>query len=268
MKQKLSRIYRNKIFMGTTALLLVLIILPNRAFSQFGLDPCCAIISAGLSTISGLLKNVVAQPLGEIQQIRKEAMNFEQQVIYPAAAINQARGLAGQFQGEFTQMRQLATTTVQSATLPGPQQLEQAILSRATSAIPNISASYRVVYGPVMTESDASPEIRNVVDSSDAEAQAAMKKAVEIDNLADLEIQAAERMNQQLQTAAPGSAPILEAQVAAWVVRANAYTQNAISELLRLHSAELAARGAHLKFSSSHSVELRNTNNQLLGTPR
>ena len=253
----------------TVAIVLVAIaLLPSRAFSQFGLDPCCAIISVGLNTISGLLKSVVAQPLGQIQQMRQQALNFEQQVVYPASAIAQAKNLAGQFQGQFTQMRQLFQTPVQSATLPQPQQLEQTILSRNVNVIPQISASYTAVYGPVMSETDASPGIRDVTDATDAEAQAALKKSVEIDALADLELQAADQMNQQLKTAAPGSAPILEAQASAWVVRANAYTQSAMAELVRVRSFDLADRSAQLKFSTSHSVSLRNTTNQMLGTPR
>src|SRR4051812_11906381 len=60
------------------ALTLVLAIAPIGAWAQFGLDPCCAIISAGLNTISGLLKNVVAKPLSSIQQIQQQTENFEQ----------------------------------------------------------------------------------------------------------------------------------------------------------------------------------------------
>ena len=33
----------------------VVMMLPSKARSQLGLDPCCAIISVGLSTISNLL---------------------------------------------------------------------------------------------------------------------------------------------------------------------------------------------------------------------
>jgi hypothetical protein len=254
--------------MAAAVLVLIVVLLPSRAWSQFGLDPCCAIISAGLQTISNLLKSVVGQPLAQIQQMRQQALNFEQQIVYPTAAINQAKSLAGQFQGQFTQMRQAFQTSVESATLPQPQQLQQTILSRNVNAIPQISASYTAVYGPVMAQTDASPAIRDVTDATDAEAQAAMKKSVEIDALADLELQAAEQINQQLKTAAPGSAPILEAQASAWVVRANANTQSAMAELVRVRSIELADRGAQLKFSTSHSVNLRNSTNQMLGTPR
>ncbi len=265
---KIRTLLRSKLVLVTAGALLVLVLLPGRAFSQFGLDPCCAIISAGLNSISGLLKSVVAAPLSQIQQMRQQALSFEQQIVYPLGAINQARNMASQFQSQFVQMRQLFQVSVQSATLAGPQQLEQTILSRSAAAIPKISVNYTAVYGPVMAASDASPAVRDVVDTTDAEAQAALKKAVEIDALADLELKAAEQMNQQLQSAAPGSAAILEAQASAWLVRANAYTQSAMAELVRVRSIELADRSAQMKFSAAHSATLHTNTNQLFGTPR
>ena len=42
--------------------ILCLVIVPIGARAQLGLDPCCAIISVGLNSISSLLKSVVAQP--------------------------------------------------------------------------------------------------------------------------------------------------------------------------------------------------------------
>src|SRR5690349_22746801 len=107
------------------ALVVVVLMLPSKARSQLGLDPCCAIISAGLSTISNLLSSAVAKPLGAIQQLEQQSANFEQQVVFPIAAINQARGMAGQFQVQFVQMRQIFQVPVASATLATPQQLEQ-----------------------------------------------------------------------------------------------------------------------------------------------
>jgi hypothetical protein len=99
---------------------------------------------------------------------------------------------------------------------------------------------------------------------TDAVAQAAMKRAVEIDALADLELQAAEQINQQLENAAPGSAALLESQTSAWLVRANAYTQSAMAELIRVRSIELANQGAQLKFSTSHAGTLHSTGSQVL----
>jgi hypothetical protein len=244
---------------------IVVLLLPEKARSQLGLDPCCAIISAGLTSISNLLSGVVAKPLGSIQQIEQQNANFEQQVVFPIAAINQARGLAVQSQAQFVQMRQIFQTPVSSATLQASQQLEQSLLSRNPGALPQITSGYGNLYGTVMPAADAPPAVRNLVDMTDAEAQAAMKKAVEIDALADLELQAAEEINQQLQTAAPGSADILEAQVSAWLVRANAYSQSAIAELVRVRSIELANQGAQMKFSASHTNFLQSSGSQVLG---
>lgn len=246
------------------ALAVVVMILPGKARSQLGLDPCCAIIQVGLSSISSLLSNAVAKPLGAIQQLEQQSANFEQQVVFPVAAISQARGVAVQSQAQFAQMRQVFQLPVASATLPTPQRLEQSLLSRNPGSVPQITTNYAALYGQVMPATDAPQPVRDLVDATDAEAQAAMKKSVEIDALADLELQAAEQINQQLQTAAPGSAAILEAQTSAWLVRANAYTQSAMAELVRVRSIALANQGAQMKFSSAHTSTLHSTGSQVL----
>jgi hypothetical protein len=116
-----------------------------------------------------------------------------------------------------------------------------------------------------MAPADAPQPIRDLVDMTDAEAQAALKKALELDALSDVELAAADQINQQIQNAAPGSAPILEAQAAAWLVRANAYTQSAMAELIRVRSIDLANSGAQMKFSANDTNQLRNNTGQVLG---
>ena len=246
------------------ALVLAAIMIPVRARAQFGLDPCCAIISAGLNTISGLLKNVVAKPLSSIQQIQQEAANFQQQVIYPATAINNARGLALEIGGQLRQVSQLYRLPMSSATLPIPQHLEHTIFSHDPQAVGQIGEQYIAVYGPVIAPTDAPQPIRDLVDMSDAEAQSALKKAVELDAIADVEIAAADQINYQIQNSAPGSAPILEAQASAWLVRAHAYTQSAVAELIRIRSIDLANAGAELKLSATSANRLRNRTSQAL----
>ena len=245
-------------------LAIIVALLPSKARSQLGLDPCCAMMQIGLNTISGLLRNSVAMPLGSIQQSQQQSANFEQQVVFPMAAISQARNMAVQFQSQFVQMRQLFQLPISSATLPMPQLLEQSLLSANPGAMPQITSNYSTLYGTVMPAANAPQPVRNMVDMTDAEAQAAMKKAVEIDALANLELQAAEQINQQLQTAAPGTSTILEAETAAWLVRANAYTQSAMAELVRVRSIELANSSGQLKFSASHASTLQTTGNQVL----
>jgi hypothetical protein len=272
MKKALStianKVRRNKVVAPLVVLLVVVVSLTTSAYSQLGLDPCCAIISAGLNTISGLLKSAVSTPLAAMQQIQLQTADFEQKIIYPLASLNEAKSVAVQFQTQFAAMRQIAQLPIHSATLAVPQALEQQLLSRSPSAIPLVAANYSQLYGKVMPSTDAPPQVRDLVDAADAEAQAAMKKAIEIDALADMELQAAEQFNQQLGSASPGSAAILEAQTSAWLLRANAHAQSAMAELLRLRSIELANHSAQLKFSSAHAVNLHDKTNQLLQGPR
>src|SRR5260370_42025582 len=83
------------------SLAIVLVMAPMGARGQFGLDPCCALISVGLNTISGLLQNVVAKPLSSIQQIQQQEANLQQQAAYQTSAINSAGGLTDPMQGPF-----------------------------------------------------------------------------------------------------------------------------------------------------------------------
>jgi hypothetical protein len=251
--------------LSAVAGILVLVLLPTRANGQFGLDPCCAIISAGLQSISGLLKSVVAKPLSEIQQLQQQSVSFEQQIVYPVSSINNARSLLGQLQSPLRQMTQVYRLPVNSATLPTPQRLEQLLLSRNPQATAQIGQNYLAVYGSVMSPKDAPQPVRDMVDATDAEAQAALKKAIQIDALADLELAAADQINQQIQNASPGSAPILEAQAAAWNVRANAYTQSAMAELMRVRAIDLANTNAVVKAGAGDTNNLRNAAGQILG---
>src|ERR1700758_549999 len=150
---------RNVLALGATFVVVVMV-LPSRARSQLGLDPCCAIISAGLSTVSNLLKSAVAAPLGNIQQSQQATVNFEQQVVFPIAAINQARTFAVQAQRQFAQMRQISQLSVASATLPTPQQLEGTLLSANPSSVPRVSSNYAALYGQVMPATDAPQSVR------------------------------------------------------------------------------------------------------------
>lgn len=234
-------------------LALVLVLLwPRPASGQF-LDPCCAIIAAGLSTISKTLTNVVGGGLNQIIAIDQNLSNFERNVVWPVDLINQARGLVASLGGTYYQIQILTSQRVASSTLQAPRQLEQNLLSGNSASIPNTSTDYIAVYGAVPSTTESSPAMRNMVDMGDAVAQNAMKRAIEIDNLANLELQAANQLNRAIQNAAPGSAPIIEAQADAWLVRANAYTQAATADLMRVRAVGLANQGEHMKLGASAS---------------
>ena len=79
---------------------------------------------------------------------------------------------------------------------------------------------------------------------NDAAAQAATERAIAIDAIADTEMQAADRINTELAQAAPGTAPMIEAEAAAWLVRANASTELVLGDVIRLRAVTLANSGA------------------------
>ena len=241
----------------TIVLLLVLtLVAPSPVRSQF-IDPCCAIMSVGLSTISSTLSSVIGGGLNGILSIEQGISTFEQTVVWPQNLINQARSLVGSVQGIFSQIEGVMRVPVNSATLPATQQFEQNLLSRDPNQIAQTSAQYTAVYGAVPDATAASPQARDMVDMTDAAAQAAMKRAIAIDALADLELQAADQINQSVQTAAPGSAPIIEAQADAWLVRANAYTQAAIADLMRVRAIDLANASANVKNGAANATAVQ-----------
>ena len=220
------------------------------------LSPCCAILAAGLSSIANSLRTI-ASSLNAILGVDKGMLQFEQTVVWPTNAITQAQALVGSQQGLFTRIQTLLHIPVNSATQPNPQQLEAILLSRNPSQIGQTSTNYTALYGPIPATTDASPQVRDLVDMTDAAAQDAMKRAIQIDALSDLEIQAASQINQSIQTAAPGSAPIIEAQADAWLVRANAYTQAATADLMRLRAIDLANSSADIKMGATNTTNLR-----------
>jgi hypothetical protein len=241
----------------TVVLLIAFTLLAPRPIRSQFVDPCCAIIATGLTTISNTIGSVIGGGLNSILSIEKDISNFEQTVVWPQNLINQARSLVGTVQGIFNQIQGVMRITVNSATLPATLRFEQNLLSRDPDQITQTGAQYTAVYGAVPDPTAASPQVRDMTDMTDAAAQAAMKRAIQIDALADLELQAADQINQGIQRAAPGSAPIIEAQADAWLVRANAYTQSATADLMRLRAIDLANASANVKSGAANTAAVQ-----------
>ncbi len=246
------------------ALVLVLSILaPKPAPAQI-FSPVVAIIVSALTSINQALTSVIGgalnimnQTLGAIQSLFQAVQDLFQKVVYPQALIDRARGLVGQVMGIYNQIQAIAKVAVHSATLANPKRLEQTLLSRDPLNIGNVSSQFQTVYQPLPPATDASPELRDVIDMTDAASQAAMKRAIAIDAIADQELQAADRLMTELQVAAPGTAPMIEAQASAWLVRSHAYTQTALAESMRLRAIDLANVGAEMKSNAKHGVITR-----------
>jgi hypothetical protein len=235
------------------AALCVLLIVPNHAHGQFGIDT--AAIMAALSKMQSLMNTYIAAPLKTINQYEQSAAKYEQQVMYPLTAINQAKSSVVQSENQFTQMSNMfRTVNVSSATLPQSQNLESLLLSRNAANVPTVSTQFQQVYGVVMAQNTTTPAVRTMTDMTDAQAQDAMKRAIEIDALATAELSEADQMGHQITEAAPGSAPILEAEADVWVVRANAYTQAALAELMRTRGIDLANQSKLAKLATTNNT--------------
>jgi hypothetical protein len=251
--------YRPTILKVAGIALVAFLIAPGRAHGQFGID--IAPILAALSKMQSMMNQYMATPLKDINTAQQTTMKYEQEVMYPLNAINQAKNSVLQFESKFTQMSNIfRTVNVSSATLPQSQALESTLLSRNVGNLGTLSPQFQSVYGVVMAQTAASPAVRNMTDLTDAIAQDAMKRAIQIDALADQELSAADQMGQQISTAAPGSAPILEAEADVWNVRANAYTQSAVAELMRTRGADLANQSKKAKLAASDNT----SNNSLI----
>jgi hypothetical protein len=235
------------------AALCVLLIVPNHVHGQFGIDT--AAIMAALSKMQSLMNTYIAAPLKTMNQYEQSAAKYEQQVMYPLTAINQAKSSVVQSENQFTQMSNMfRTVNVSSATLPQSQNLESLLLSRNAANVPTVSTQFQQVYGVVMAQNTTSPAVRTMTDMTDAQAQDAMKRAIEIDSLATSELSEADQIGQQITQAAPGSAPILEAEADVWVVRANAYTQAALAELMRTRGIDLANQSKLAKLATTNNT--------------
>lgn len=57
---------------------------------------------------------------------------------------------------------------------------------------------------------------------------------------------------------------MIEAEAAAWLVRANAYTQSALGDVIRLRAVTLANSGAQMKFNASGAAQIRRNATDLL----
>jgi hypothetical protein len=250
--------YRPSGLKVTALVAAILLLLPVSSHGQFGIDT--AAILAALSKMQSLMNQYMAQPLQAINKAQQSISSYEKDVMYPLAAINQAKSYVSQLESQLNQLTNVFHLNVSSATLPQSQNLESVLLSRNASNVPNVPLQFQSVYGVVMPQNAASTNVRNMTDMTDAQAQDAMKRAIEIDQLADAELSAATSMGQQIQQAAPGSAPIVEAEADVWIVRANAYTQSALAELMRTRAIDIANQSKIAKLASTDNT----TNNNLI----
>jgi hypothetical protein len=235
--------------------LLVAFLNVGSAQGQFDLGA----IMAFLATMNTAMQETMAVPLTAIQGIEQQSMTFQQQTIYPTSQISLTQGLSSTFGAQMSQM-QSTTSTPTPMAQPGTAQatLEASSLSGNAGQIPSIPSEYQQVYGPTPTSIQVSnPQQLSAIDMGDAQAKDALAKAVQLDAAATTEMGIATQLIQEAQSSTPGTAGMVQSQAAAWLLQAQAYSQGALAELLRVRSASLAYQSLELKTAGTMN---QNTN--------
>jgi uncharacterized protein YhhL (DUF1145 family) len=211
-----------------------------------------------VQAVLNVIHGVIQTALNGIQDVRAAVRNFYQSVTWPVELIAQARLEVREM---VTQYRNLMTSilniNLKSATLPVPQALESLIRDHRVDNFSSLGQAFANAYRAVPSSADASPEDRAMTDMDDALVLDNLKTLKATDGATDLELQAAESMENAASQAAPGSAPLLTAAAAASSIRSQALTQKMLAAELRQEAAKMAHGNELRKRSVTFTLQLR-----------
>jgi hypothetical protein len=192
-------------------------------------------------SIFSSIQNDIGSSLNQINQIMQQTQKLYQTTLAPLAALNQARGFVVNSINSFRgQMNQIFDTSFTSAVTPGPQQFESILHSRLSSEIPALQTSFISNYGTVPPVNAASPQDRVMMDVDDALGQENLKTTLIADQGADVILQTADQMENQVAVSTPGSNPFLSAQAQVANLRCQAYMQKMLAAELRQEAGRIA----------------------------
>lgn len=239
-------------FTCSAALLLVLFV-PTGAYAQFG-----GLFSAILGTITG----PIGGALTDINRVRSEVLQTEQQALWPVALIEETRNYIATIRASYRGwMNSVFAIRVNSAILPASRSLESEFLSAQSGQIPAIGQSYTMEYGaqPAM---GAAPQLNlQMMDIEDATAKDATEQSMAADQATQTMLQTAQKIEDQAETAAPGTADMVAAEARTAELASIAMQQKLLAYQLRGAAIELSHRDAVLKQSTTN---MQNLNKQLL----
>lgn len=210
----------------------ICLVLPKAAHGQF-LSMFDAIFSS--------IQNDIGSSLSSINQIEQQIQKLYQTTVAPLAAINHARGfVANSINAYRGQMNFVFHTSFNSAVTPGPQQFESILHSRLSSQIPMLQASFSSNFGAVPQVNAASPQDRVMMDVDDALGQENLITTLIADQGADVVLETANQMENQVAMSTPGSNPFLTAQAQVANLRCQAYIQKMLAAELRQEAGRIA----------------------------
>jgi len=256
-----SRVARGKRLL---AVLVVALVLVPPAARAIGIGDILYL----LQTITSTLQGPIGGALSEMRKLSAAVNNFRQQIIWPLAVINEARGFVGTTRAHYTSlMSQIEGMKNNSATLALPLQLESVFRSAQAGTISQIPPIYMQVYQPVALGGSAEPAQRDLMDIDDAMSMDSLKTAMVSDQTTQSMLTLADSLEQQAMTAAPGSAPMITAQARIADLETQAQLAKMLAAQLRQEATKLAHQNAVLKQSAVATQNLQNQIRQVLAHP-
>jgi hypothetical protein len=246
------------------AVLIVTVVLAPTALRAQGIGDLLLL----LHTITSTLQGPIGDALGEMRKVSAAVNNFRQQIIWPLAVINQARGFIGATRARYAGlMSQIEGIKNNSATLALPMQLESMFRGAQSGSIGQIPSLYTQVYQPVALAGIAQPGQRNLMDIDDAMSMDSLKTAMVSDQTTQGMLTLADSLEQQAMTAAPGSASMVTAQARVADLETQAQLAKMLAAQLRQEATKLAHQNALLKQRSVATQSLQNQIQQVLAHP-
>jgi hypothetical protein len=234
--------------------MIALCLIPSQA-SAAGIGDILSLFKTITSTIQG----AIGGALSGIQALNSTINTFRQQVIWPLAAINQAKSFVNSTRSQYGNlMSQVQGIKNNSATLINPAQLESAFRNGQAGSIGQLPLVYAKVYATVPPPTDARPVQRNMMDMDDALAMGSLKTAVLSDQTTQGMLALADSLEGQSAAAAPGTGPMLSAQAQVADLEAQAYMAKMLAAELRQEAAKLAHQNSLLKQSAATTRNLQN----------
>jgi hypothetical protein len=243
----------DKIAFTLSSVLLLALLVPTGAYAQFG-----GIFSAILGTITG----PIGGALTDINRIRTEVLQTEQQVLWPVALIEESRNYIATIKASYrVWMNNVFALRVNSALLPASRSLESEFLSAQTGQIANFNQGYGTEYG-VQPAMGAAPQVNlQMMDIEDATAKDATAQSMAADQATQTILKTAQGIEDQAESTAPGTADMVAAEARTAELASIAMQHKLLAYELREAAIELAHRNAVLKQSTTN---MQNLNRQLL----
>jgi replicative DNA helicase len=216
------------------------------------------------NVIDSTISEDIGGALSSLNSIKSTLQHDEQQVLFPLLLINQAHSYVNTVMTSYRSwMTNVFTVRINSAQLPGSQQLEQSFLSGSFSSVGNLGSFYNTAYGTLPNATAAPLAHRQMMDMDDALAKDALAQSVASDQVSRALIKIANQIETESASTAPGTADMLSASARAAELESLASQHKLLAAMLREEAGTLAHGNGLLKQQVANTQQL---NSNLAGT--